>query len=213
MNMKELLDKVGKEIYNYINDSGIIKVGGSLTLSIVEDNFVIKEDRSYGDYLYMVINRSTWEVDKVSMGKQVSLKDINTFCQLIINALSVHATEFDEIFGVKLESIDDFKQNVVKLLESGIDKRYVIGKKVKRERSHWQDSDYFDEYGIVFNPKDFFNIEFERDDEKYNNGENLKFYCEWRKDTIDAEALGNMLIKIVEKNKDIINKYIEEGKE
>lgn len=212
MNMKELLEKVGKELYDYINASGIVKVGGSLTLSIVEDNFVIKEDRSYGDYLYMVVNRSTWEVDKISMGKQVSLKEINEFCKLIINALSVHAAEFDKVFGVKLESIEDFQNNVVKLLESGIDKRYVIGKKVKREK-HWSDSqDYFDEYGIVFNPKDFFSIDFDRDDER-DGANNQKFYCEWARETIDAESLGLLLGKIVEKNKDIINRYIEEGKE
>lgn len=61
------------------------------------------------------------------MKRKESLQRINECAQLVVNTLSVYAKDFDKIFGVKLETIDDFKKNVVQLLDSGIDKRYCIG--------------------------------------------------------------------------------------
>ena len=97
------------------------------------------------------------------------------------------------------------------LLESCIEKRYVIGKIVK-SKSDWNNSERTDEYGIIFDPSGFLSIEFDDDDKKFNGKSNMKFYCEFDRDTIDPQVLGDFFCKIVDVNRDSIERYIEESK-
>ena len=122
--IRELTEKVAKEIEGYLESYGV----RDLEVAIVEDNFVVKEkDDHWSDYFYCRVNRSSFEVEQLRMKRKESLQRINECAQLVVNTLSVYAKDFDKIFGVKLETIDDFKKNVVQLLDSGIDKRYCIG--------------------------------------------------------------------------------------
>ncbi len=206
--IRELTEKVAKELEGYLEDYGV----RDLEVCIVEDNFVVKEKEDHwSSYFYCKVNRSSYEVEALEMKKKESLQRINDCAQLVVNTLSVHAKEFDNIFGVKLETIDDFKYSVVQLLDSGIDKRYCIGKVVKRQNS-WSNNETFDEYGILFNPACFFSIEFDDEAKKNEEKSHMKFYCEWDRDTIDPEKMGKFLCDIVDVNKDYILRCIEEGK-
>lgn len=207
--IRELTDKVAKELEGYLEGYGI----RDLEVCIVEDNFVVKEKEDiYSDYFYIRINRSSFEVEDLKMKRKESLQRINDCAKLVVNTLSVYAEEFNNIFGVKLETINDFKKNVVQLLDSGIDKRYCIGKQEKRTAS-WSNNEIVDEYGILFNPSCFFSIEFDDDAKKYEGKSNMKFYCEWDRDTIEPEKMGKFLCEIVEVNKEYIERCIKEGKE
>ena len=184
----------------------------NIELAVVEDDFLLKEKEDYySRNFYMKINRSTYEVTKLELGAKYSLAEINNFCDRVVTILKKYGKDFDAVFGVKLETIEDFKKNVVMLLESCIEKRYVIGKIVKSESS-WNNSERTDEYGIIFDPSGFLSIEFDDDDKKFNGKSNMKFYCEFDRDTIDPQVLGDFFCKIVDVNKDSIERYIEESK-
>ena len=212
-NMRDLIEKVKNEIVENIKDDYNSIRTHNIELTVVEDDFLLKEKEDYySRNFYMKVNRSTYEVTKLELGAKYSLAEINNFCDRVVTILKKYGKDFDAIFGVKLETIEDFKKNVVMLLESCIEKRYVIGKIVKSESS-WNNSERTDEYGIIFDPSGFLSIEFDDDDKKFNGKSNMKFYCEFDRDTIDPQVLGDFFCKIIDVNKDSIERYIEESKE
>ena len=205
MNVKELISKVQEEIISTVNNEmPDIK---NCELSIVEDDFILQPDNSHYSNTYIKINRSNYTVEEFRTYNRYSLSTINNVCKYIVDILMSHKLDFDKLFGVKLESVDDFIKNVEFLLDAGIEKRYVIGKIVKRSYG-----DSFDEYGIVFDPSCFFDISFTEEDKQYFGKSHMRCYIEFDKNTINTKDLADFLIKIVEKNKDTINKYVEEYK-
>ena len=206
--IRELTEKVASEIEGYLESYGV----RDLEVAIVEDNFVVKEkDDHWSDDFYCRVNRSSFEVEQLRMKRKESLQRINECAQLVVNTLSVYAKDFDKIFGVKLETIDDFKKNVVQLLDSGIDKRYCIGKEVE-DTNAWSLNKRTDEYGLLFNPACFCSIEFDDVAKQYEGKSNMKFYIEWDRNTISPEVLGKFLCDIVDVNKDYIQRCVDEGK-
>lgn len=207
--IKDLAQKVANEIEETVGN----KYGfHNITLDIVEDDFVISEEEKWSDYFYIRVSRSSFEVTSLKMKRKQSFSEITECCNTVVSILKKYSKHFDKIFGVKLETIQDFVDNVVTLLDSGIDKRYCIGKTEKTQNS-WNNSERVDEYGLLFNPACFFSIEFDDDAKQYEGKSNMKFYCEWDRDTISPEILSKFLCDIVDVNKDYIQRCIDEMKE
>lgn len=206
LGMRDLTLDVQNEIIETVGDD-FSEIKNS-ELLIVEDDFVIKPNDNFYNNFYMKINRSSYEVVEVRTYNRYPLNKLNTICETIVNILHTHSTEFDKIFGVKLETIEDFINNVEMLLEAAIERRYVIGKIVPRGYG-----DSYDEYGIIFDPSCFFSIEYTDEDKKYYGKSKMRCYVEFDKETIEPKDLADFLIKIILKNKETINKYIEEGKD
>lgn len=193
----KIIDKVNKD-FNDITRT---------ELCIIDDDFVIKPEDSSYSHFYMKINRSNYEVLEFRTEKKYSLQVINEVVTNIIGILKEYEENFNKVFGIKLETIDDFVKHCEFLIDASIEKRYVIGKLVKRSYS-----DSYDEYGIIFDPSCFFSIEYTDEDKKYYGKSHMRCYVEFDKDTIDTKELADFLIKIVLKNKETIEKYIEESK-
>lgn len=205
LGMRDLTLKVQNEIIEKIEDK--MPDSKKCELSVIEDDFVLKPDNlNYNDF-YIKINRSNYEVIQFRSYNKYSLSVINEICNNIVEILKQYETDFNKLFGIKLETIEDFEKHCKFLLDAAIEKRYVIGKIVKRSYS-----DSYDEYGIVFEPSGFFDISFTDEDKQYYGKSKMRCYVEFDRETIDTQDLADFLIKIVEKNKETINKYIEEGK-
>ena len=137
--MKEKLLEVQKKLYENLKDTYKIW-GNNVLFDIVNDDFVIKEDKDWGDYLYLKIDRKTFEVINIKAGKDISLKEINQLCEDVITIIKEFEEDFNKLFGVKLNTIEDFKENIKMLLDSAIDRKYVLGKTTKKK--NWEGKEY-----------------------------------------------------------------------
>lgn len=132
-NMRDLIEKVKSEIVENIKDDYSSIRTHNIELAVVEDDFLLKEKEDYySRNFYMKVNRSTYEVTKLELGAKYSLAEINNFCDRVVTILKKYGKDFDAIFGVKLETIEDFKKNVVMLLESCIEKKICYWKNSKK---------------------------------------------------------------------------------
>ena len=205
LSMRDLTLKVQNEIIEKIGDK--MPDSKKCELSVVEDDFVLMPDNSNYSNFYVKINRSNYEVIEFRSYNRYSLAVINEVCNEIVSVLKKYETDFNKLFGIKLETVEDFEKHCKFLLDAAIEKRYVIGMIKKRGYG-----DSYDEYGIVFEPSGFFDISFTDEDKRYYDKSRMRCYIEFDKETIDTQDLADFLIKIVEKNKATIEKYIEEGK-
>jgi hypothetical protein len=201
--MKEQIKEIQKELYESLKDTYKIW-SNNVKFDIVEDDFIIKEDKDWGDYLYLKIDRKTYEIVEIKTAKNMALKEINNMCDSIVEILKKHEEKFNQIFGVKLNTIEDFKKNIKMLLDSAIDRKYVLGKTTKKK--NWDEKEYYNEYGLIFNPNGSLWFTFEDDTNKD------KFYIEFSPKFVDTELLSQLMINAVENNKVIIEKYLGESK-
>lgn len=203
--IKELVDKVASELEELLESYNV----RNLIVEILEDYFVVREkDTVYSDYFFCKLRRNDYEVVEIKMKKKESLQKINECATIIQNKLALHSEEFNKLFGISIKTLDELKENMKYLLDSAIDKNYKIGKEVKRE---WSESKDF--YGVVLNPSGFFDIVFTDEDKRYYNKSNMRFYCEFDRDTIDVDAMADFLCKIIDRNMDCLEKYYKEGLE
>lgn len=203
--IKELVDKVANELEELLESYNV----RNLVVEILEDYFVVREkDTVYSDYFFCKLRRNDYEVVEIKMKKKESLQRINECATIIQNKLALYSEEFNKLFGISIKTLDELKENMKYLLDSAIDKNYKIGKEVKRE---WSESKDF--YGVVLNPSGFFDIVFTDEDKRYYNKSNMRFYCEFDRDTIDVDAMADFLCKIIDRNMDCLEKYYKEGLE
>ncbi len=199
--MKEKILEIQKELYESLKET--YKVwSNNIKFDIVKDDFIIKEDKGWGDYLKIKIDRKSYEVIEINVNKTMPLKEINSMCDSIVGILKKHEEEFNKIFGVKLNTIDDFKENIKMLLDSAIDRKYVLGKTVKKKT--YDGEEYEKEYGLIFNPSGSLWFEFQ------DTNQEDRFYVDFSPKFVDTELLSQLMINAVENNKDTIEKYLNE---
>ena len=206
MEMRDLIDKVAIDLKEKLEEFNV----RDLEVNVLEDYFVVKEkDTFFSDYFYCKVDRSNYEVVEIKMKRKESLQKINECAKIIVDELSAHAEDFNKLFGLSIKTLDDLKNNMVFLLDSAIDKNYRIGMEVPS--NNWSDTKYF--YGVSINPSGWFDISFTTEDKQSRNKENMRFYCEFEKDTIDVNVMADFLCKIIDKNIDCLEKYYKKGLE
>ena len=159
MNNK-ILDKIWKDILD--KDLGDFnREIKNCNINVDDNEFTIRPTDS--SRFFAKFNRENFSCLELRTDSKHSLEEITNFCNKVALVLQNYKLELDKIFGVEMKSIDDFKRYCKFLIDAGIEKEYVIG--MTKKRSY---GDYYDKFGVIFDPNGYFSIEFtDRDKELY----------------------------------------------
>lgn len=198
----KLLDEIWKDILDK-NLGDFNREMRNCNINVDDNEFTIRPTDS--SRFFAKFDREKFSCLELRTDSKHSLEEITNFCNEVALVLQNYKLELDKIFGVEIKSIEDFKKYCKFLIDAGIEKEYVIG--MTKKRSY---GDYYDKFGVIFDPNGYFSLEFtDRDKELYGKNR-MRCYIEFEKETIDSQDLADFLIKIVEKNKETIEKYIKE---